>query len=197
MTTEEKARKYDEAIERARKLKESPEEVFLEFSPNDGETVCDYIFPELSHKNKTDDVCVHQTEDFNEGDWVTDGNKNLYVSGKSDNAYVVLSENGTLSSIPFDSVQKFHRWSVKDAKVGDILVDNNDKLPFVLRRVTNNGELLPYCGIINKDGVFRFMDDWKAADCNGSFVDVSPANFEQRKMIYDAIEKAGYSVGTF
>jgi hypothetical protein len=48
MTQEEKAKAYDEALERARKLKEDPQGVFYEYSPKEGDTICDYIFPELA-----------------------------------------------------------------------------------------------------------------------------------------------------
>ena len=40
-------KKYKEAIERARKLKENPMDVFYEYTPKEGDTICDYIFPEL------------------------------------------------------------------------------------------------------------------------------------------------------
>lgn len=40
-------KKYDEALERARKLKENPQSVFNEYSPKEEDTICDYIFPEL------------------------------------------------------------------------------------------------------------------------------------------------------
>lgn len=48
MTQKEKAERYDKAIERARKLKEDPQSVFNEYSPKEGDTICDYIFPELA-----------------------------------------------------------------------------------------------------------------------------------------------------
>lgn len=47
MTPEEKAERYDEALRRARKLKEDPTSVFYEYSPSEGDTIVDYIFPEL------------------------------------------------------------------------------------------------------------------------------------------------------
>lgn len=47
MTEQEKALAYDRAIERAKKLKEDPKSVFYEYSPKEGDTICDYIFPEL------------------------------------------------------------------------------------------------------------------------------------------------------
>ena len=47
MTQEEKAKRYDEALRRARKLKEDPTSVFYEYSPSEGDIVVDYIFPEL------------------------------------------------------------------------------------------------------------------------------------------------------
>ena len=47
LSIEEKAKRYDEAIEKAIKLKKDPQSVFYEYSPNEGDTICDYIFPEL------------------------------------------------------------------------------------------------------------------------------------------------------
>ena len=58
MTPEDKARKYDEAINRARKLKESPEEVSCKFNLKDKDVVCDYIFPELSSEEPENDEKV-------------------------------------------------------------------------------------------------------------------------------------------
>ena len=47
LSIEEKAKAYDKALERARKLKEDPTSVFYDYSPSEGDTVADYIFPEL------------------------------------------------------------------------------------------------------------------------------------------------------
>ena len=301
MTTEEKARKYDEAVNRARKLKESPDEVSCKFNLKDKDVVCDYIFPELSseependekvldglisffreecpyeivgtgdaeikvtdiisfldslkqkqniwfrntkdnkpaishsvimmtahgisegewtgdmwlqywwssklkdeevllwtecsylQKTIPDNVRVRNSEDFNEGEWITDGSENLYVSGKSGKSYSVLTADGTRRSIGFDSAWKYHKWTVKDARRGDILVDNADNLPFILGTPAKNGAMLPLCGIVNEFGDFRFLDDWTVEDCIGLFVDVSPAGKEQRKQILDALGNAGY-----
>lgn len=47
LSIEQKAKAYDEAIERAKKLKEDPQGVLYEYSYKEGDTICDYIFPEL------------------------------------------------------------------------------------------------------------------------------------------------------
>ena len=52
LSIEEKAQAYDEAIVRARKLKENPQSVFNEYSPKEGDTICDYIFPELAAESE-------------------------------------------------------------------------------------------------------------------------------------------------
>jgi len=51
LTIEQKAKAYDKALERARKLKEDPQGVFYEYSPKEGDTICDYIFPELKESD--------------------------------------------------------------------------------------------------------------------------------------------------
>jgi len=55
-------KKYKEAIERARNLKEDPQSVFNEFSPKEGNTICDYIFPEL--KKSEDERIRKELIDF-------------------------------------------------------------------------------------------------------------------------------------
>ena len=52
LTIEQKAKRYDEAILSAMKLKENPQQVFYEYSPKEGETVADYIFPELKSEDE-------------------------------------------------------------------------------------------------------------------------------------------------
>ena len=58
LSIEEKAKAYDKALERAIKLKEDPQSVFYEYSPNEGDTICDYIFPEL--KESEDERMMNQ-----------------------------------------------------------------------------------------------------------------------------------------
>ncbi|MBP5457680.1 MAG: hypothetical protein J6Y37_14405 [Paludibacteraceae bacterium] len=45
---------YNDAIYRARKVKEDPESVFYEYTPKEGDTIVDYIFPELNELGKED-----------------------------------------------------------------------------------------------------------------------------------------------
>lgn len=61
MTIEQKAEAYDKAIERARKLKEDPQGVSYEYSPKEGDTICDYIFPELK-ENSDEEIRKELTE---------------------------------------------------------------------------------------------------------------------------------------
>ena len=67
MTVKEKAQAYDKAIERARKLKENPEEVFCEYTPKEGDTIADYIFPELeeSEDEKIRKALIRQFNSLN------------------------------------------------------------------------------------------------------------------------------------
>ena len=59
-------KKYKEALERTRKLKENPQSVFNEYSPKEGDTICDYIFPEL--KESEDEKIRKELIDFFQ-DW--------------------------------------------------------------------------------------------------------------------------------
>jgi hypothetical protein len=49
-------KKYKEALERARKLKENPQSVFNEYSPKEGDTISDYIFPELKKESEDERI---------------------------------------------------------------------------------------------------------------------------------------------
>ena len=71
MTMKEKARAYDEVLERARKLKENPQMVFYEYSYKEGDTICDYIFPELKETKEQmirKDL-IEWIEDFPDSVW--------------------------------------------------------------------------------------------------------------------------------
>lgn len=71
MTIEEKAKAYDEALERARKLKENPQMVFYEYTPKEGDTICDYIFPELRESDDEEirNFLIDYINHIDWGDW--------------------------------------------------------------------------------------------------------------------------------
>jgi hypothetical protein len=77
MTPEEKAKRYDEALRRARKLKENPTSVFYEYSPSEGDTIADYIFPELK---ESEDERIRKAIHIY-FDWL-DGRKDYAPKGK-------------------------------------------------------------------------------------------------------------------
>ena len=68
MTQEEKAKRYDEALRRARKLKEDPTSVFYEYSPSEGDIVVDYIFPELK-ESEDERIRMSLIELFKDMEW--------------------------------------------------------------------------------------------------------------------------------
>jgi hypothetical protein len=77
MTPKEKAERYDEALRRARKLKENPTSVFYEWTPSEGDTIADYIFPEL--KESEDEKIRKAIHIY--FDWL-DGRKDYAPKGK-------------------------------------------------------------------------------------------------------------------
>lgn len=77
---------------------------------------------------------------FNINDWiVTDDSFGKIVrhvdeisNNIIDKGYVVSDENGLIYNISFDKEHKWHKWTIKDAEDGDILVYKNDDVEWIL-----------------------------------------------------------------
>lgn len=113
---------------------------------------------------------------FKVGDWLQYRNaKPFFVEEITKQGYV----NG-ISCLPFNWENEIHLWSIKDAKVGDVLVHNSFTFIFM--------------GI--KDGIVQAIEENMLEPVNfgkpDEDSDYSPATKEQRETLFNAIHEAGY-----
>jgi len=210
LTTEEKAKRYDEALERARAINNG-ESVDIEA----GTTTCEYIFSELrdfkderirkeiiafikenyssakpwiawlekqGEQNPTDKV----EPKFHKGEWIIhQGTENIYqVVAVIDNQYQLkYGDNYTIQYC--EDVDRCARlWTIQDAKDGDVLVACDESV-FIYSGSTDSYAqsyiaLSKYGDLDTKGG------NW--GDKNW----VYPATKEQRDLLFTKMREAGY-----
>ena len=158
LSIEEKAKAYDEAIERANELydeherdiallifpelKESEDEkirkvLLNDFKNNCSEYYCegvnrDMIIAWLEKQGKQRSADKVEPK-FKVGDWITDGNITIQIEAIKNDCYLYCGDCALYSTKTADKV--YHLWTIQDAKDGDVLVDksNNRECPFLFK----------------------------------------------------------------
>ena len=155
MTENEKAKAYDEAIERAKKLYGNgiTEEIFPELKEGDDEKIRRWIIDDIrynmnneplnnsEYKKKAEkaiDWLERQGKNskdktkpsFNVGDWVVlITTKNVYQVEKKENyEYTLRHSLGVSLCLPFYNDVLIREWTIEDAQNGDVLVDEDNNI---------------------------------------------------------------------
>ena len=219
---EEKAKAYDKALERARAINNGKdvdieagtticEYIFPELKENEDGKMWKLI-KKYAHSNisdmalKADHITRKQLESWLEkqseqksadkvkpkfkiGDWIA----NDYCAGKiialTNDAYLLDSGQG----IPFSCEHNVHLWTLRDAREGDVL--SNDNHILILKELvydwSSNGtpySVKAYCGI-KPDGNFEICkDNW----CFCGTLHIHPATKEQCNTLKKEMADAGY-----
>ena len=210
MTEKEKAKAYDEAVERAKKLYGNgiTKEIFPELKEDDTERIrknCIHFLDlqkqhhaatfeieecidwlEKQGKNSTDKI-EHR---FNVGDWVvfiTSGS--IYQVEKKENyEYTLKNIHGGSFCVSFSNEELIREWTIQDAKDGDVLVNGSNIFIF---HFINNRRLMGYCNVNMDDG--NFYNDIGKNECFCTIdAPVTPATKEQRDLLFQKIKEAGY-----
>jgi len=127
---------------------------------------------------------------FHEGDWVTDGYLHNKITDVLEDRYIVDTKYAKRSAILFDYENRYHLWTINDAKAGDVIYSKH------------NTEDFEWIGIFKSlDEGAHFYGFWNNVTktfkvCGNEFFvlydDFSPATKEQRNMLMEAITEAGY-----
>ena len=134
------------------------------------------------------------TPKFKVGDWiVTDdsfGKIVRHVDEISDNiidkGYVVSDENGLFYNISFDKEHKWHKWTIKDAKDGDLIyVSTETKGIQAIFHKFENGIIYFHCNLCSDfaQGGYEPSGDVKS---------VNPLLREQYQSFFKNMKQAGY-----
>ena len=220
MTDKEKAKAYDEALERARAINNG-KDVDVE----SGTTTCEYIFPELkesedekirkeiisilhnaywtSNRNrfnklvawleKQDKKSTDKIEPrFNVGDWVVFiTSGSIYQVEKKENyEYTLRNIHGGLLCVDFSNEELIRKWTIEDAEDGDVLVHNSFMFDDFIFIYNNTSALQAYCYYSSERN--RFIIEDRGHSYPWNMQEVTPATKEQRDTLMKAIKDAGY-----
>lgn len=213
LTIEEKAKRYDMAIEKAKEInnehKAQPFDVMLKVFPElkelEDERVRKEIISALKYANHKGVYDKHiawlEKQDkqkpinkvehkFEMGDWVVFNNKHqsIYQVEKIEDGYYILrhTHGGTFRVCVLHD-ESLRLWTVQDAKDGDILVFDN-KVIVMFEYWCIGTAFHSYCHI--KNGVFLVSEKdtphiWEGKGFN-------PANKAQRDFLFQKMGEAGY-----
>ena len=179
MTEKEKAKAYDEAIERAKKLY--------------GNGITEEIFPEL--KESDDDRIKKDLIQ-----WVNEFPDIIWRGHYKKDIIAWLEKQGE----QYSSQTNERAWTIQDAKDGDVLVCDIDKaeiggdvekLPnivstiFIFKKLINiRNYIHSYCHLYDK----RFLGLQRTMYYNSFVHNISPATKEQRDLLFQKIKEDGY-----
>lgn len=218
LSIKEKAKAYDEAIERAKKLYGNgiTEEIFPELKESQDEKIrkncIHFLELQKQHHAATFEIeeCIAWLEKqgkkptdkteprFKVGDWVVNKfGDSWHIDSLDKKNYQVSDGKGNYNYFPISKQDEMHLLTIQDAKDGDVLVLETDEVEWVLiykKIVTSSSEvpqdLLRY--------YFLLADNY----CNleGVFAMVTedyeeylrPATKEQRDALMKAMNDAGY-----
>ena len=210
MTEKEKAKAYDKAVERAKKLYGNgiTKEIFTELKEDDTERIrknCIHFLElqkqhhaatfeieecidwlEKQGKNSTDKI-EHR---FNVGDWVvfiTSGS--IYQVEKKENyEYTLKNIHGGSFCVSFSNEELIREWTIQDAIDGDVLACNEEILLF--KSYSAQERISLYCWYngqtnnFHSKGVIDILLTKRNKIC--------PATKEQRDTLMEAMNDAGY-----
>lgn len=200
MTPEEKAKAYDEAIEKAKNLHKDA----IDLGENIRAKQCEIIFPELKESEEKQGEQKHTAAKvepkfkIEKGKWyvcIRDlldnyANKAFY---KGDT--YLSTQDGSLipsnSNVPFKVVYPsayFKDWTIEDAKDGDVIFYDDGWM--CIFKCIHGIWYSSYCFITN-DGKFHTGYERHAVDTkiNGN---AHPATKEQSDLLFQKIKEAGY-----
>lgn len=128
-------------------------------------------------------------------------NKNDYIVGEVGFVYKITEIDDMYHTIQVSSGYKqrwtiedvesnFHKWTIKDAHAGDILINIQSETPFIFKDCSDEeypNYPVAYCGI-NVSNIFKISEGnhWWT---NNS---VRPATYTEEKLFYNILEEEGY-----
>ena len=212
MTEKEKAKAYDEAIERAKKSygNKIAEEIFPELKEDDAERIrknCIH-FLELQKRHHAAtfaiEECIAWLEKqgknstvkprFKIGDWIVFNGLILYVKEVVNGFYRTISKGGIPNSYNWDIDNIARLWTIQDAKDGDVLVHSSFMFDDFIFIYNNTSILQAYCYYSNERNGLIIED--RGHHCPWNMQEVTPATKEQRDALMKAMNNAGYEWDT-
>ena len=216
MTEKEKAKAYNEAIERTKKSYGNgiAEEIFFELNEDNDKKIKNAILDLLKiWRNYKDYVCGVYVEDaiawlekqgknsadkieprFKVGNWVVNKfGDSWHIDSLDKKNYQVSDGKGNYNYFPISKQDEIHLWTIQDAKNGDVLEfgDHGRRVIGILSYINKTTGKVDVSCLLEcnkfKVGVFYNLDTVKP----------HPATKEQRDTLMKAMNDAGYKLITF
>ena len=222
MTEKEKAKAYDEAIERAKKLYNNgiAEEIFPELKESKDKKIREAILnglidcrdaPDLGWSNFGGihiDDCIAWLENqgkkytdkneprFNVGDWIIFiTSKNVYQVEKKENyEYTLRHIFGGSFCLSFSCEKLIRKWTIQDAKDGDVIC-YRDEISLYKHDIKNYTKQETTFGGFVYYCCYdgkRFITDSFYTLTKQDEMDIHPATKEQREALMKVMNNAGY-----
>ena len=219
MTEKEKAKAYDEALEKAsaahkdedRHLKATLERIFPELKESEDERIKKAIIEFFESEDDNATYSLVRKKDiiawlekqgknstdkakprFKVGDWVIYvKSKSIYQIEKKENyEYTLRYILGGSLCLPFSNEELIREWTIQDAKDGDVLVHNSFMFDDFIFIYNNTSTLQAYCYYSSERN--RFIIEDRGHHCPWNMQEVTPATKEQRDALMKAMNDAGY-----
>ena len=121
---------------------------------------------------------------FNVGDWITDGNATAQICSIGNGCYL-YGDRCILGDIK-DVDKNYHLWSIEDAKVGDVLSNNN--VICIFAGLDKDKNIFSPCMYTSQHGLEVFSS---GEECMGSTL-LRPATKKDCDILFNELEEAGY-----
>ena len=216
LSINEKAKAYDKAIERAKKIYGNGiiERIFPELKEGDDERIkkncIHFLELQKQHHAATFEIeeCIAWLEKqgkqladknkprFEVGDWVVFiTSESVYQVEKKENyEYTLRHILGGSMCLPFSNEELIREWTIQDAKDGDVICYRDEislykhDIENCTKQETTFGGFVYYCCYDGK----RFITDSFYMLTEQDEIDIHPATKEQRDALMKAMNDAGY-----
>lgn len=152
----------------------------------------DGILYNSSNDNKNLVIIDEIKYKFDEGDYIVGEVGFVYKITKIDDMYhtIQVSSNYRQRWTIEDVESNFHKWTIKDAHAGDILIDIQSETPFIFKDCSDEEHPnypVAYCGI-DVSNIFKITE----GNCWWTNNSVRLANEKEKELLYNKLEEAGY-----
>lgn len=128
---------------------------------------------------------------FDKGDYIIDEIGFVYEITEIDDVYYTKNLAGFRQRWTIEDIESnFHKWTLEDAKPGNVLTIIKDKKSFIFKGCSDKDHPnfpTAFCGIDNLNLFFVSYND-----CWWTYDDVRPATVEEKELFFDKLEEAGY-----
>ena len=127
---------------------------------------------------------------FHEGEWIKHNKANFVfkINEVKANKYEFENSEGYNHSLPIKSVdERYHLWTIQDAKDGDVLSD--ETTIFIFKDLLSDGSVMSYCDYDANSGE---SDAFCPLPMNLTCSKITPATKEQRDLLFSKMKEAGY-----